>query len=72
MSEPDKINWFLRGLSPTLKPHCLTDHLGVFWSDLGDLITFAYAKESMLKVKASYVILTLALLLLLLSIVRRA
>ena len=49
MSEPDKINWFLRGLSPTLKPYCLTDHLGVFWSDLGDLITYAYAKETMLK-----------------------
>ena len=49
MSETDLINWFLRGLSPQLKPHCLTDHVGVFWSSIEDLITYAYAKETMLK-----------------------
>lgn len=49
MHHMDQINWFLHGMSDELRPLCITNSMGVPWTDLEALIQYAYAKDRMLR-----------------------
>ena len=45
----DQINWFLHGMFDELRPLCITNSMGVPWTDLEAWIQYAYAKDHMLR-----------------------
>jgi hypothetical protein len=54
MAEVDKIEWFLQGLSPTMKRECVVDHVGREWTRLSDLIEFARGQERRRTILSAY------------------
>ena len=52
LGELEKLVYFTRGLSPTIKPFCIVDEKGKPWTDFVALVDFAVAKEITMQTEA--------------------